>query len=137
MADPVTRYICTTRSLVDFALEKLKKSGNWTALRLPWMNPDKIQDMMPDLHLPAVSVTHESSKFLNSPRRIANLAVLVLVDATGHDASRQADQLCDEVIACLDMQVLDNALFRVTEFRELYADSTVLIYRLDFQVEDH
>ena len=92
---------------------------------------------MPDLHLPAVSVTHESSKFLNSPRRIANLAVLVLVDATGHDAARQADQLCDEVIACLDMQVLDNALFRVTEFRELYADSTVLIYRLDFQVEDH
>ena len=120
MADPVTKYICSTGSLVDFALEKLKESDRWTALRLPRMSPEKIQDMLPDLHLPAVTVSHESSKFLNSPRRIANLTVLVLVDATDHDASVLADHLCDEVITCLDMQVLDNALFRIAGFYEFF-----------------
>ena len=137
MSDPVTDFICPTQKLVDFALERLAQSSRFHCYRLPWMDPEKIQEFMPDLMLPAVTVSHGFSTYGNRPRRTANLVVLVIVDASSPDASASADSLCDEVIHLLDQQVNENALYQIQQFRSLYADAAVQIHQLDFEVSDH
>ena len=137
MPEPVTAYINATESLVDFAYQKLSESSHWTTYKLPGMDSHQILDLLPDIRLPAVTVTHESSSYGNQPRRTALLTAVVILDATDSKAEFTTRTLADEVISRLDNQILNSALFRIKKYHFLSNHKGIVSHQLEFEVSDH
>lgn len=137
MSDPLTNYINSTEELVDFAFLRLSESTHWNAYKLASMNPALALEMNPDMRMPSVAVTHESSSFGNFPRRTAVITATVCVEAASASGEFTARELADEVISLLDNQIFNGAHFRIRSYQAIASDPCVAMHRLEFNVEDN
>lgn len=134
---PVTEYIETTETLMDFVITKLSADTSWTAVKFSGTDYKDLFEFIPELSLPAAVVVYTGSDYGNKPRRTARISVIVACQFTGDDDPVTIRALVDKAIGLLDKQILNQALFEVASDDPVEICSGIAAYVIDFEVKDY
>lgn len=138
---PVTDFIEATETLLDHTVTTLAAglaAGTTVQKYTGSSNQELLEDWVPGLVLPAVTVTIPDSSYQNRPRRNARLVLLACVQNPQRETGAvTARALADACIALLDDHVYNDAVWRVQRDAAVDISPTCACQMAEFLIEDH